>query len=213
MSKNNHLRVGSHGTSFKSHVKSLGVDIDTMLSMVKRTDHIHRSVYLEVRRISSIRHLLAIKATAQLMCSIVLSYLDYCKSLLIDITSDQAYHIQEIQNHAAEVVFRKTRDQHIKPLFEKLHWLPVRERTLFKKTTFAFRFSYGILPPHLSSCLSVYTLSPLSVPVLMKISFLCKMETQSPWSPAVLWSGALCLELPSSPHPTQQFSPSVQNFS
>ena len=40
---------------------------------------------------------------------------------------------------------------------KKLHWLPVKERILFKIATFAFRFFDCTLPPYLSSCLSVYT--------------------------------------------------------
>ena len=91
----NYLRVGSHYISFESHVKSLGVYIDATLSMVKHTDHISRSEYLEIRRISSIRHLLTRKATTQLMCSFILSRVDYCNSLLIDTTSDQMCHLQK----------------------------------------------------------------------------------------------------------------------
>ena len=101
VSQNSHLRVGSHGISFKSHVKSLGVYIDVTLSMAKQIDQISRSAYLEIRRISSVHHLLTRKSTVQPMCSFVPKRLDYYNSLLIDITSDQMYRLQKIQNHAA----------------------------------------------------------------------------------------------------------------
>ena len=93
VSQDSHFRVGSHDISFNSHVKSLGVCIDATLSMAKHIDHIKSSVYLEIRRISSVRHLLTRKATVQLMCTFVLSRLDNCKSLLTDITSDQMLHL------------------------------------------------------------------------------------------------------------------------
>ena len=93
VSQNSHLRVGSHDISFKSHVKSLRVYIDATLSMAKQIDHIRHSAYLEIRRISSVRHLLTRKATVQLMRSFVLSRLDYCNSLLVGITSDQMYRL------------------------------------------------------------------------------------------------------------------------
>ena len=125
--------------------------------MAKYIDHISRSACLEIRRISSVRHLLTRKATVQLMCSFVLSRLDYCNSLLIDITSGQMYRLQKIQTHAAKVVFRKRRHEHVTPLLKKLHRLPGKERILFKIATFAFRFFDGTLPPYLLSCLSVYT--------------------------------------------------------
>ena len=125
--------------------------------MTKYIDHISRSEYLEIRRISSVRHLLTRKATVQLNCSFVVSRLDYYNSLLINITSDQMYRLQKIQNHAAKVVLFKSKHEHVTPLLKKIHWLPVKERILFKIATFAFRFFDDNLPPYLSSCLSVYT--------------------------------------------------------
>ena len=41
-----------------------------------------RAAYIELRRISSIRHFLSVDAMKTLMCSLVLSKLDYCNSLL-----------------------------------------------------------------------------------------------------------------------------------
>ena len=117
------------------------------------------TLVIQHRRISSVRHHLTTKATVQLMCSFVLSRLDYYNSLLINITSDQMYRLQKIQNHAAKVVLFKSKHEHVTPLLRKLHWLPVQERILFKIATFAFRFFDGTLPPYLSSCLSVYTQS------------------------------------------------------
>ena len=212
-SQDSHLRAGSH-ISFKSHVKSLGVYTDTTLSMARHTDHISCSAYLEIKKISSVRHLLTRQATVQLMCSFVLSRLDYWNSLLIDITSDQMYRLQKIPNHAAKVVFRKSKHEHVTPLLKKLHWLLVKERILFKIANFAFRFFDGTLPPYLSSCLSVYTPSRTlrSSSDEEKNSFQCKMETQGLWSPVDLCSGAPCLKQSSSPHPTQLLPLTVQNF-
>ena len=105
VSQNPHLRAGNHDISFKGHVKNLRVYIDATLSMVKHIDHFSRSAYLEIRRISSIRHLLTTKATARLMCSFVLSRLDCCNCLFTDINCDQMYRLQKVQNHAAKLVF------------------------------------------------------------------------------------------------------------
>ena len=57
----------------------------------------------------------------------------------------------------AKVVFHKSKHEHVTPLLKKLHWLPVKERILFKIAAFAFGFFDGTLPPYLSSCLSGYT--------------------------------------------------------
>ena len=65
------------------------------------------------------------------------------------------------------VVFRKSRGEDIRPLLEALHWLPVKERNIFKTATFVFLFVVvvvvvvdGILPPYLSSCIHSFSDSP-----------------------------------------------------
>ena len=157
VSQDNHLRAGNRDIPFKGHVKNHGVCIDATLSTMKHIDHISRSAYVEIGRISSIRNLLTTKAIAQLMYSFVLSRLNYCNSLLTNINCDQMYTLQKVQNQAAEVVFRKSRHEHVRPFFKALHRLPVKDRIIFKMATFVFRFFDGTLPPYLPSCLSVYT--------------------------------------------------------
>ena len=133
---------------------NLGVYIS--LCMAKQIDNIDRSAYPEIRNISSIRHLLTTKATAQLLCSLVPSWLDYCNSLLIAINCDQMHRLQKVKYHAAKVVFRKDRHEHAKPLLKAHLWLLVKERIIFKTATFDFHFFHGAMPPDLSSCPSVY---------------------------------------------------------
>ena len=57
-----------------------------------------------------------------------------------------------------KLFFTKYKYEHATPLLKKLHWLPVKERILFKIATFAFvSLMVGTVLPYLSSCLSVYT--------------------------------------------------------
>ena len=142
---------------------------------------------------------------SHLMCSFVLSRLDYCNSLLIDINCYQMYGLQKVQNHAADVVFRKERYEHVRPLLKALHWLPVKERIIFKIAAFVFRFFDSTLPPYLSPCLSECTPSR----TLRSTSD----EKALFGLPVVLCSDSPCLEQPSCSHPTLQFSLTVQNVS
>ena len=146
--------------------------------MARHTDHISRSVYFEIRRISSIRHLLTTKATAQLMCSLVVSRLDGCNSLLVDINCDQLYRLQEVQNNAVKAVFRKNRLNTLDHCSRHSTGCQ-SEGSILKIAIFVVRFSHGTLLPYLSSCLSVY-ISSRTLPSSSggeNHSFLCKMET------------------------------------
>ena len=58
------------------------------------------------------------------MVFLVLSKLDYDNALLSGLSLDQLHKFQKVQNHAAKVSFKKTKNHHAMPL----HWLPVKER-------------------------------------------------------------------------------------
>ena len=123
---------------------------------MKHIDHTSHSAYLELRRISSICHLLMTKATARLMCSFVLSQLDCCNSLLIDINKSDVKGVK-VQNHAAKVAFCKSRHEHTGSLLKALHWLPIKERITSMIAIFVFYFFDGTLPPYLLSCLCIHS--------------------------------------------------------
>ena len=83
-----HLNTGGSPIPFQPKVKSLGVVLESSLTMSHHISAVCRSAYLELRRISAIRPFLTTSATATLVCSRVLSRIDYCSSLLAGITSD-----------------------------------------------------------------------------------------------------------------------------
>ena len=72
------------GTNIKlsQTVRNLGVTLDQTLSFQQHISDVCRTCYLELRRISTIRHYLSEDATKTLICVFVLSRLDYCNALL-----------------------------------------------------------------------------------------------------------------------------------
>ena len=56
--------------------KNLGVTLSSNLSVEKHVIYVCRSAYVEIRRISNIRHYLTTDATKTLICAFVLSKLD-----------------------------------------------------------------------------------------------------------------------------------------
>ena len=74
--------------------------------MDKHVTNICRSAYAELRRISSIRHLLAVSATKTLLSAFVLSKLDHCNSLLCGSTQFTLDKLQRVQNSAARLVMK-----------------------------------------------------------------------------------------------------------
>ena len=94
---------------------------------------------LHLRNISNIRHLLSHKIAEQLVHAFLTSRLDYCNSLLSGLPSSTICHLQRVQNIAARILTRTKIYDHITPILQHLHWLPVRERIIFKIMLLTYR--------------------------------------------------------------------------
>jgi len=78
------------------------------------------------------------------------SRLDYCNSVLYGVTDNLIQRLQFVQNAAARLITRTGRCEHISPVLQELHWLPVRRRVDFKLATLMFKSLHGCTPSYLS---------------------------------------------------------------
>ena len=101
---------------FSHSVRNLGITLDNTFSLHKHVMIVCRVAYLELRRINSIRNLLSVDAVKILVCSLVLSRLDYCNSLLVGLPQYLIKRLQGVQNAAARSILRTPRSEHISPL-------------------------------------------------------------------------------------------------
>ena len=69
--------------------------------------------------------------------------LDYCNALLYGIADGQLQRLQSVQNAAARLVSETRRTDHITPVLQSLHWLPVRQRVTFKLATLVHKCLSG----------------------------------------------------------------------
>ena len=138
------------------HVKNLGVFLDNTLSMEQHISHLCRSAYLAMRQITSIRRYLTEENTVQLVCSFVLSRLDYCNATLAGLPATHIARLQRIRNNATRLVLQKLKRQYVTPLLKQLHRLPIQTRIDYKFASLAFRHFDGSLPQYLSSMLDIY---------------------------------------------------------
>ena len=119
--------------------------------------NICRISYLELRHINSIQNLLSVDAVKTLVCSLVLSRLDYCNSLLVGLPQYLIKKLQGVQSAEARSILRTSRSEHISPLLQNLHWLHVNRRTLDKVAALCHSLLSGSGPQYLSDLTHVYT--------------------------------------------------------
>ena len=72
--------------------------------------------------------------------------LDHCNALLYAITDNLYRRLQSIQNAAARLLTGTKRRDHISPVLSRLHWLPVKQRVVFKLAIIVFQSLRGETP-------------------------------------------------------------------
>ena len=151
------LHINGIPIEFSKSLRNLGIIFDKSFPLHQHIMNTCRAAYIELRRISSIHHFLSVDATKTLMCSLVLSKLDYCNSLL---SGSPQYLIQlflKVQNTAARITLRAPRVEHTSPLLHSLHWLPVQKRIKHKVCSICYTTLTGASPKYMSELVNVYT--------------------------------------------------------
>ena len=107
--------------------------------------------FATLRQLRRIRRCIPTSVFNSLVSALVLSRLDYCKSLLIDLPLAHIQRLQSVQNAATRLIFNLRRCDHITDALVSLHWHHVPERIIFKVATLTYRALHGSAPPYLSS--------------------------------------------------------------
>ena len=64
--------------------------------------------------------------------------------------------LQYVMNAAAKEITCKRKFDHDTPLLIELHWLPVRQRIVFKILLYTFKALHGATPTYVTELISLY---------------------------------------------------------
>ena len=130
--------------------RDLGVVIDRELSLAAHVTAVCRSGYNQLRQLRPVVRSLSVNATKTLVQAFISCRLDYCNSLLFGISDGLLRRLQSVQNAAARLVTGARRCNHITPVLRQLHWLPVRQRVVFKIAGLVHQSLGGLAPAYLA---------------------------------------------------------------
>ena len=105
---------------------------DCNLILQPHITSLHKASYFHLHHIARIRKFLTPAATKTFVHSLTMSRLDYCNSALVILPETGLSKLQSVQNSAAWLLSLTKKSEHITPVLKELHWLPVRQRVLFK---------------------------------------------------------------------------------
>ena len=139
-----------------STIRCLGFLLDSSLSFNPQILSVASSCFYHLRRIRQIFSYLDDASLKILVCSLVLSRLDYYNSLYFNLPKSTFYPLIKAFNFAARLVSHTLKLSHISPSLVDLQWLPPHFRFSSKICTFMYKifhssspsyFSYLLLPP------------------------------------------------------------------
>ncbi len=150
------LKVGNQLVASSVSVKILGVIFDNNMTLELHIINVCKSVHLHIRKIRHIRKYLTDSAVKTLIQCTVISRIDYCNSILNGLPVKTLKKLQLAQNAAARLISGTPRREHISPVLQQLHWLPVTKRCQFKLLVMVFKALHGIMPIYICELINWY---------------------------------------------------------
>ena len=138
-----------------SSARNIGVIFDDTMDMKDHISSICKTSHFHLRNIGLIRKYLTQDACATLIHSLISSRIDYCNSLLANLPKSSVMPLQRIQDTAARIIALKSKYDHITPVLHALHWLPIKQRIMFKTILLVFRCIQNTAPSYLSELIAL----------------------------------------------------------
>jgi hypothetical protein len=150
------ISVCQSAIPISSSMTTLGVNIDSTLTMSKHVKATVKACNHHIRAIKHIRHLLTTEDASSLAVSLIHSKLDYCNSLLYNTSISNAKSRQRIQSNLARLVLQPSSPTSAETLLQTLHWLPVQHRITYKIACLTHAALKTKQPAYLSDLLHPY---------------------------------------------------------
>jgi len=107
-----------------------------------------KSSFFQLRYIAKVKQFLCQRDLETVIHAFITSRLDYCNSLYRGLPQSTINRLQVVQNAAARLLTGTKKRDHISPVLEILHWLPVKFRIDFKIAVLVYKALPGAAPTY-----------------------------------------------------------------
>jgi len=104
------------------------------------------------RQIRAVRKSLTTESVKTLVHPLIASRLDYCNGVFYQLSAANLQALQSVLNAGARLIMRKRKYDNItSALRDDLHWLPIRQRILYKLRTIVYKCIHRAAPSYLTN--------------------------------------------------------------
>ena len=130
--------------------KSLGVLLDESLNMERQINNVKKNCSWTMTNLRTISRYLDEKVKLMLVKQLIISKLDYCNALYINLTKTRLKKLQSILNGGVRFIYSVTdRNVDLMPYYKRAHILPIDKRIFFKVCLICFKVAQGLAPMYL----------------------------------------------------------------
>ena len=144
--------------TLSNEIKNLGCKIDHNLNFKNQINEVCRYGFAMLKNLwRTSSKLSAISVKIQIVHSCILSKIDYCNSLYMDLPKCEIKKLQRLMNGSVRYIYKLKRDPNISitEYLKKCHFLPVALRIQFKICTLVYKCINGIAPHYLMDLLKI----------------------------------------------------------
>ena len=150
------IKVDNDRVTASESAKNLGLTLDQTLSLEKHISGVVKSCRYHLRELWHIRKYLSEDTAKIIVHALIISKLEYCNSLYVNLPDRLLAKLQSVLHDAARLITRTARSDHITPVLIHLHWLSIKERIEFKVLTIVYKTIHGESPEYLRELLTIY---------------------------------------------------------
>lgn len=130
--------------------KSLGVKLDETLNMERQINSVRQKCCWTLTNIRTIGRYLDESIKLMLVKQLIISKLDYCNSLYMNLAKKRLRKLKSILNGCVRLIYNvQDRSEDLLPYYKKAHILPIDERIFFKVCLLCYKVVYGMSPDYL----------------------------------------------------------------
>ena len=137
-------------------VRNLGVQFDVKFCFTNHINSVIKSCFISLSDLHRIRRFLSLDTSVVIANALASNRLDYYNSVFRSLSSRNATRLQYVQNALARFVTGASKYTHITSSLRTLHWLPIRQRIIFKTLVLVYKYLTTGQPKYFAAYLSLY---------------------------------------------------------